>query len=229
MTKLDDYHNYTQNITFDKIDVITHSEAIRNMFEYKTDYAYYKYWLPKNIKFNISSIRGQVDIFFGIYSENNCEFKIHTSNIGLFQEGNIIKDKIRFINCIPVISLPFEDEISVELTSDGYLLFSILHSELRKFFTVNNIIIDKFICMCGKMHKDDINISKLTLFESLLQPKYYKLPYYDNYSIKDKLDSINKTEDYKEKYDLKLNENDKEKIMKNFDLLDYYITQKIKI
>ena len=170
-----------------------------------------------------------MDIFFGIYSENNCEFEINITNVGLFQKGNILKNKLRFINSIPVVSLIYEDEILVETTENSYLLFTCLGPQLRKFFTHNSILTDKFTCKEGKIFKnrEAYEKYKLPICRLPYEIKKHKMPKFENYGIKDKIESMNETNEYIEKYDLILTENNKEHIMKNFDLFDYYITKKI--
>lgn len=226
MNKLDRYHISTQNITFDKINSTSYIDVIKYIVEHNVDNGYYKYNIPKNKKINISRNKSSVDIFFGIYSDSDCEFKININNIGLFQEGNILKNKIRFINPIILTSL-LDTEIVIETSSDCYLLFSILHNELRNFFATNYIVIDKFVYFEGKISKEeDIEFNKP--FFPCIKLVNYKFPSYTNYSIKDKIDSINETDEYKEKNSLFLSEKEKEYIMKDFDLLDYYITKKFK-
>lgn len=229
---LDDYYENTQNITFEKIENTSYKQMLEYMHKdcnFLKNYGYYKYFIKKNEKINLSKLRLEMDIFFGIYSENNCEFEINITNIGLFQKGNISKNKLRFINSIPVVSLIYEDEILVETTEDSYLLFTCLDLELRKFFAVNSILTDKFTCKEGKIFKNREAYEKYNLPICRLpyEIKKHKMPKFENYGIKDKIDSMNETNEYIEKYDLILTEDNKEHIMKNFDLFDYYITKKI--
>jgi hypothetical protein len=229
---LDEYYKNTQNITFEEIKNTSYKETLENICKDGnsfTDYGYYKYFIKKNEKINLSKLRLEIDIFFGIYSQNDCEFQINITNIGLFQKGNILKNKLRFINTIPVVSLIYEDEIFVETTEDSYLLFTCLGLELRKFFSLNSILIDKFTCKEGKIFKNAelFDKYKLPLCRLPYEIKKEKIPKFENYGIKDKIDSMNETNEYQEKYDLILTEDNKESIMKNFDLLDYYITKKM--
>ena len=229
---LDDYYENTQNITFEKIENTNFKQTLEYMYRDNNTlkyYVYYKYFIKKNEKINLSKLRMEMDIFFGIYSENDCEFQINITSVGLFQQGNILKNKLRFINSIPVVSLIYEDEILVETTEDSYLLFTCLGPELRKFFAVNSILIDKFTYKEGKIFKnaEAFDKYKLPLCRLPYEIKKYKMPKFENYGIKDKIDSMNESEEYKEKYDLLLTEDNKETIMKNFDLLDYYIAKKI--
>ena len=229
---LDDYYENTQNITFEKIENTNFKQTLEYMYRDGNPlqyYGYYKYFIKKNEKINLSKLRLEMDIFFGIYSENDCEFQINITSIGLFQQGNILKNKLRFINTLPVISLIYEDEILVETTEDSYLLFTCLGPELRKFFATNSILIDKFTYKEGKIFKNASAFDKykLPLCRLPYEIKKHKMPKFENYGIKDKIESMNESEEYKEKYDLLLTEGNKETIMKNFDLLEYFITKKI--
>lgn len=216
MNKLEQYHFNTQNITFSQIHN-TYKDALISMVKDNSVSSYIKYPVQKNEKINIQYLKNFSDIFIGIYSNHDCEFKITVENLGIYQEGSILKNKLRYINYIPIVSLiRNENNIEIETTSDSYLITSIIHVELRKFFATESFTLENFNFRNGTIDN-----------------KYYKtlfiLPTYEKYGIKDKIDSIDENNDFKEKHGLNLTEKEKKQIMFDFDLFDYYLNKKIKI
>lgn len=223
------YNIKIQNIEFEEVKD-TYTDAILNMVENNSIYGCYKYLINKKTKINIPN-RGDIDILFGLYSENDCEFKIEIGGVGLFQEGNILKKQIRYINSIPVVSLKKETDIFVETTEDCYLIFSVLNVEFRKILLDYSLLTGEFIFNEGNIYRytnQTFYDYKIPFLPIGKEKEKIRLSQFSNYSIKDKIKNMKQSQEFKEKNGLLLTEYEKEYILRKFDLLDYYMTEKMK-
>ncbi len=219
---LDCYKKSIQKLCFEDIHCDSFIECFNefintpirtfNFFKYKIE--------PKTIE----RLYPRMDIFFGLYSKcDECTYKIYLNeknsaneNKKLILSGFLLKNKLTHILPIIIVALQ-HNYIEVEVSEETYLLVGIVENELRRKLADSSFKIKNHAYNKGYLKVDETS-----------SVQYSDFPVIDRYNIYTKLDSVFEDNEYKEKYGLQLTDKNKQEIMSNFDLFNYYL-RKIKV
>lgn len=225
-----EYTQTIQKLHFEDITNTTIYDCIKEMdINNKLKFSHYKCRIESNKKERLE--RGNIDIFFGLYTEHdNASYKIYTGTYDeddpkeeLIMSGKLLKNTLTFIVPLLYVAVAY-NYIEIEVSVETYCLFSIVEANFRKYIACHTHRLNDFH-YCGGVLTNLANHpeKKHTL------PKLNTFPVISTFGIYTKIDNIyNKDDDYKREFGLDLNHDDKQTILNDFDILDYYITAKIK-
>lgn len=100
MCNFDTFFEIIKNLKIEDIKNISCQDSIKNDIAAGADFSNYKLFINKTDKFKLS--RMDIDLLFGLYSENDCEYKIFYDNT-VIKEGIALKNKITYIPPLPLI------------------------------------------------------------------------------------------------------------------------------
>ncbi len=206
------YFSNIKNIKIDDIKNTTCDECMSDILRKDSDFSHYKIFIKSNEKLLLKY--QEIDMVFGLYTlEDDCEYKI-SCYYGTISKGNILKNKLTYILPIPVVCVPYVD-IYIESTHNMIILCSILSNPLTKLLAANSHKIPNFDILGGILRKtNDVS----SCFHCL-----------NTYTIEDKINNIDKSKEFIQKFNLELTNDDAKIISQDINLLSMFIDKRIEI